>query len=144
MGGGLYPPSRQGTKQETVIEFLCDRKGDDESGDKRRRAQALELSTIASKGRIRRDDDDDSDNDGDDNDDNDLPDLPHGGESTSDGAGGTLKYISYDTVGDKKILSLEWHTTHACEDGAKDSPNKGKANNDSGGHWGFFTWLIIM
>ena len=144
MGGGLFPINGRKTKQETVIEFLCKREGDGESEDMRRRAEAPEFLTDPSRRKIKKDDDDDSDKDGDDNDNDGFPELPHDGETTSDGAGGTLKYISYDMVGDNKVLSLEWRTPRACEDDAKDSPNKGKTDDSSGGHWGFFTWLIIM
>lgn len=59
-------------------------------------------------------------------------------EETDDGKGGILKFLSYEMVGDTKVLSLEWHTKYACED-AKDGSRDG-----GGGHWGFFTWFIIM
>lgn len=35
------------------------------------------------------------------------------------------------------VLRLEWRTRHACEDDV--SGEKGK-----GGHWGVFTWFILM
>jgi autophagy-related protein 27 len=49
---------------------------------------------------------------------------------------GTLKYTGYDRkVPDSVVdtLRLEWTTKYACE---KDTP--------AGGHWGFFTWFLIM
>ena len=53
-----------------------------------------------------------------------------------------LKYISYGPVdedgGKEDVLRLEWQTKWACE---------GQTDRDEGssdGHWGFFTWLIIM
>ena len=58
-------------------------------------------------------------------------------EETDDGEGGKLKFLSYKYVGDSKVLSLEWQTKYACENAKSDG---GK----SGGHWGFFTWFIIV
>ena len=128
MGGGFFPPGKEGHKQEAVVEFLCTREGTDEAERRRRHA---ELSPRREK---------------DEGDDEEKPDLPHDGETTSDGADGHLKFISYDLVGDAKVLSLEWRTPHTCEDSAKDSPDKGKSGDegDNNKHWGFFTWLIIM
>ncbi|KAL9586060.1 MAG: hypothetical protein Q9212_001150 [Teloschistes hypoglaucus] len=57
-------------------------------------------------------------------------------EVSDDGHGGTLKYLDYDVVGDDKVLSLEWRTKYACE--------KGESPARSSGHWGFFTWFIIV
>ena len=59
-------------------------------------------------------------------------------ESTDDGEGGTLKVSSYEMVGDERVLGLTWRTKYACEDAQEDSGKSG------GGHWGFFTWFIIM
>lgn len=60
------------------------------------------------------------------------------GEEQSDGQNGTIKYISWD-VGDKiDTLRLDWTTQYACR--GQNSQPEGK----SSGHWGFFTWLIIM
>lgn len=60
------------------------------------------------------------------------------GEEVDDEHGGRIKLISWDMVEDIRVLSLEWHTKYACAD-AKD-PEGGS----SSGHWGFFTWFIIM
>jgi hypothetical protein len=60
------------------------------------------------------------------------------GEETDDNNGGTIKLQSWDNVGDTKILSLEWVTEHACEN-AEDG-----GSSSSSGHWGFFTWFILM
>lgn len=57
-------------------------------------------------------------------------------EISHDGYGGTLKYLDYDVVGDDKVLSMEWRTKYACE--KDESPAR------SSGHWGFFTWFIIV
>ncbi len=99
-------------KQKAVVELLCPRK------DEERR-------------RLRRDKD---------NNDDDEDDDTATGEVVSDGAGGRLKYLSYEPAGDVMVLSLEWTTKFACED-AKGNDDEKKS---SSGHWGFFTWLIIM
>ena len=140
MGGGLFPPRKGGTKQEAVVELLCAREGAEEESERRRRHAEL------SPRREKDDNDDDNDDDGDgDKDDEEQPDLPHDGETTSDGADGHLKFISYDLVDESKVLTLEWRTPYACEDAAKDAPKKGKDGDGSNNkHWGFFTWLIIM
>ena len=110
MGGGRYP-SEDGKeqKQKAVIEFLCD-----DSSEKRRRGVSL------------RDDEEEGGEE------------RNEGETTDDGDGGTLSFLSYEDVGEEKVLSLKWHTKRACESEHEDD---GKA---SGGHWGFFTWFIIV
>lgn len=102
-----------GLKQMAVIEFLCDRK----EKEQRRGLPGL----------WPRDDKDDDEA------------IPHFNEEEDDGDGGRLKFLSYSESREKKILSLEWTTKHACED-AEDEHKK----DSSTGHWGFFTWLIIM
>ena len=59
------------------------------------------------------------------------------GEEVDDDHDGRLKYISYAQVEDTMVLSLEWTTKYACE-------NANDEVKTSSGHWGFFTWLIIM
>ena len=56
--------------------------------------------------------------------------------AVDDGKGGTLKFVSF-TEAEEGTLRLQWDTKYACED-ARDKENSGN------GHWGFFTWLIIM
>ena len=102
-------------KQKAVVEFLCPRK-------KEERRQ------------LRRDKDDKKAKKDDDEED-DTADS----EEVDDGAGGRLKFMKYEPVEDVWVLNLEWTTEYACED-AKE--NEGKKM--SSGHWGFFTWLIIM
>lgn len=109
MGGGRYgDEGEKEQRQKAVVEFLCD-KGPEERP----------------RGISRRDDE----KNGGEN---------HGNEKIDDGEGGTLSFLSYEDVGDEKVLSLEWHTKYACE-GAEESGGK-----SSGGHWGFFTWFVIM
>ncbi|KAF3913089.1 hypothetical protein AA313_de0200694 [Arthrobotrys entomopaga] len=58
-------------------------------------------------------------------------------EPDKDGKGdNALKYISYE---DNQVLTLEWRTGHACEEGIPVVPP-----TDSNGSWGFFTWFILI
>ncbi len=53
----------------------------------------------------------------------------------------SLKFISYDKIvpgTEVDILRLDWHTKYACES-QKDEDDAAKS-----GHWGFFTWFLIM
>lgn len=120
MGGGFYPPNKsKGKPQKAVVEFLCNRQ--EENEEKR---ESL----------ISREDEDEGDDNGDNKDDAERK----AKEQTEDGEGGILKFVSYEQVGDDKVLSLEWKTKYACED----ATNGGEKS--SSGHWGFFTWFIIM
>ncbi len=51
----------------------------------------------------------------------------------------SLRFVGYGPQDDVDVLRLEWLTKYACE-GQKDGDKDGK----SSGHWGFFTWFIIM
>ena len=120
MGGGSYLSDLKVRDQKAVVEFLCDHK--DESGERKRALLAT----------------DESDEGG------NVAGTPSEEErekkkQTDDGQGGVLKVISYALVGEDDILSLEWRTKYACEDRTDDD-----AGESSSGHWGFFTWFIIM
>jgi len=60
------------------------------------------------------------------------------GEETDDDDGGTIKLLSWENEGDTKVLRLKWDTQHACENA------EGGGSSSSSGHWGFFTWFILM
>ena len=60
------------------------------------------------------------------------------GEEVPDDKGGRIKFRSWEDEGDVKVLRLEWHTQYACEDAVEGN------DKSSSGHWGFFTWFIIM
>jgi len=110
MGGGRYSEDdKKEQRQKAVVVFLCDK------GPEERR-----------RGVSRRDDEEEEGGE------------DHGKKKIDDGEGGTLSFLSYEVVGDEKVLSLEWHTKYACE-GAEQGGGK-----SSGGHWGFFTWFVIM
>ena len=120
MGGGSNP-YKNSKPQKAVVEFLCDRKNETEEQRKTLSMRDAEEG-----------DDEGNDKGG------KSDEEKRAEEKTDDGKGGTLKFQSYVEVGDEEMLSLEWKTRYACED-AKDSGSK-----SSSGHWGFFTWFIIM
>lgn len=64
--------------------------------------------------------------------------VDRSGEEVDDEHGGKIKFRSWEDEGDAKALRLEWHTQYACEDAVEGN------NKPSSGHWGFFTWFIIM
>lgn len=71
----------------------------------------------------------------------DPEDKYEGGESEPIEGDSSLKFISYGPdLPDTKVdtLRLEWHTKYACES-QKDEDDSAKS-----GHWGFFTWFLIM
>lgn len=105
----------EGTKQKAVIDFICD-----ESSEERRR-------------RVLQRDDEGKEDDGSKEDEESKE-----KETADDGEGGTLSFQSYEKVGDDMLLNLEWRTKFACENG------QASGGSSSSGHWGFFTWLIIM
>lgn len=98
-----------------IMEFLCPAKGE----ERRRSYQALTAE-------------DDDDKKGEEND------ADKSGEETDDGDGGTIKLLSWDNQDKPKTLRLKWETKHACENAA------GEGGGSSKGHWGFFTWFILM
>lgn len=52
----------------------------------------------------------------------------------------SLKFVSFGPVDDNSyVLKLDWRTKYACDNYRRDNKE-----NQSGGHWGFFTWLLIM
>lgn len=60
--------------------------------------------------------------------------------SDSDSDAESLQFKSFGPGDDSTyILKLDWRTKYSCDNYLRD--NKGKS---SGGHWGFFTWFIIM
>ena len=107
--------------QKAIVEFLCQR--DEKFEQVRRNAE-------------------DKDKEENDDDQNSGKDVDHddSGEKQDDGHGGSLKFVSWEDEEDKtKVLRLEWNTKYACED------FDGEVDDGSGsGHWGFFTWLIVM
>lgn len=107
----------QKQKQKAVVEFLCQ----NEASDKFRREQKDADVKEGEEGSEDEDDDDDKD-----------------GQIVEDGHGGTLQYKSWGIEGGTKVLRLDWQTKYACEDSSSSS------DSSKSGHWGFFTWFIIM
>jgi len=71
----------------------------------------------------------------------DPADKYEGGEEKLTKGVSSLRYLGYeknDPDKDVDILRLEWYTKHACES-QKDKDDAAKS-----GHWGFFTWFLIM
>ncbi|RJE23860.1 Autophagy protein Atg27 [Aspergillus sclerotialis] len=64
-------------------------------------------------------------------------------DSGSDEGGDSSRSLQFTSFGpgddNTYILKLDWRTKYSCDDYLSD--NKGKS---SGGHWGFFTWFIII
>lgn len=88
---------KDNTKQQAVINFICDRRAEEKAQDH------IDVLT---------------------RDENDEEDHSATSEVTDDGHGGKLKYIGYEMVGKAKVLTLEWTTKYACED-AKGETAKG-------------------
>ena len=104
-------------KQQATVEFICRK----EAGDKLRRGEKnLDAS-------------DDNEDPGDEDEDDSKE-----GQEVDDEHGGTLRYKSWSIEGGVNVLRLDWHTKYACEDASSAS------DGPSSGHWGFFTWFIIM
>lgn len=127
LNGKKHPDNKKLVKQKAVIEFLCQDKAEE-----REERNLLDVRREEKNAKAKEDDDDDG---------GEKEDYPATGEVADDGHGGTLRYIDYAVVDDTKVLSLEWRTKYACEN-SKDNPSNEKKNGS--GHWGFFTWLIIM
>jgi hypothetical protein len=53
----------------------------------------------------------------------------------------SLTFVSYNVSKknpEEDLLRLQWKTKEACED------SKAKKDQENSGHWGFFTWFVIM
>ena len=115
MNGGSFEKK----KQKAIVEFIC------QPGSKDVDRKRDEFSRPYEE-----DDDEKNGNEGGEDE--------QTGEVADDGRGGKLEFISWEDEKDVMVLRLEWDTKYACED-AKDS-----GGDSSSGHWGFFTWFIIM
>jgi hypothetical protein len=53
----------------------------------------------------------------------------------------SLQFVSFESGEDEEsyVLKLDWKTRYACDTYLRDHEVE-----KAGGHWGFFTWLIIM
>lgn len=116
MNGGTHPLNDEKRPQKVIVEFLCDKTlvGDENLWNPEDKYDS------GKDKRAEREDDE-----------------PEDGETGDDTNKPSLQFHSYDT-GDVDILRLDWRTKYACLD-AKDEKDR-----DPNGHWGFFTWFIIM
>ncbi|OXV08490.1 hypothetical protein Egran_03747 [Elaphomyces granulatus] len=138
LSGGKYLEDHEKKEKDAAahIEFQCDpdKSGlegleDSETSDaaaNRRRSQ-LEATSDDNTG----DDKDGDDKDGDDKDGDDHDDGSNPSRS--------LQFKSFKFIDDTYILSLDWKTRYACDDYLKN-----RKDGSPSGHWGFFTWLIII
>ncbi|KAI9838103.1 MAG: hypothetical protein M1819_006259 [Sarea resinae] len=136
MHGGRYPfTHKDGVQQKAIVEFLCDETRTGLEGD--------ELGNG-------RNDDDDDDDDEDEDDDDDKRRLRERATKGTDEKGDdekkpsdeqSLRFVKYGKEGDIDVLRLEWLTKYACESRKNKDDSKG---GSSSGHWGFFTWFIIV
>lgn len=117
MNGGHHK-SDGNRPQKVIVEFICDKDlfGDENLYDP-------EDKYDGDDGKEKRDETEE----------------PEDGEKEDPAKQPSLKLVKYDKTGvDFDILRLEWKTKFACLD-AKDQKDR-----DPNGHWGFFTWFIIM
>ncbi|KAI9783082.1 MAG: hypothetical protein M1839_004251 [Geoglossum umbratile] len=116
--GGLYDHR----KQKAIIEFLCDKSLEGTEGLER-----SDGGSVEKRRRVRTTEEEgDGDGDGDD------------GKWVEGGPSLIIK--SYGPLTDgasEDVLRMEWRTKYACED-------MKNGDSETNGHWGFFTWLIIM
>ncbi|KAL4895653.1 autophagy-related protein 27 [Aspergillus ambiguus] len=133
LAGGEYIDDDHKKKDaRAVIEFQCDpdRSGLEGLSDVRRKDKdedadddEPEEDEKQERRRLRRDDGDKD------------------GEPPSDG-GDRSPSLSFKSFGpaddDSYVLRLDWRTRYACDHYLEDK------KGDSSGHWGFFTWLILI
>lgn len=121
-GGEIHEPDSKKTRGKpasAVFEFQCD---PDRTG-----LEGLVEEISDESRRRRRDEDNENDGDG------------KGDDKPNDDDRRSLRFKSFGPVDDKSyVLRMDWRTRYACENYVREHPKK------SGGHWGFFTWLIIM
>lgn len=127
--GGHYPfeDKKGGTDQRAIIEFVCDKEREGLEGDEKDDGEHMP------------DEDKDKDGDEDEGPERRLRRQDEGNKGKCEDSDASLRFCGYEiekTKKDKEIqtLRLEWRTKYACED----------TPADNGGHWGFFTWFIII
>lgn len=140
--GGKHPlkgPNKDKHPQKAVIEFVCDK---DKTGleDEWKPEDRYD----GDDRKLRRRGEDDKVKEGEGKDDDSDDGTESGVEHQLKKEGAALIWESYgkDDKG-ADVLRLTWHTKEACEkrDEGDDEPGSG---GSSSGHWGFFTWFIII
>lgn len=115
LSGGRQPlDEKSGKKQKAIIEFLCDPSTDGKDTEVDDRP--VEEGDDKETSKLRRRDDEEQKQK-------------------------SLRFLSYKDESikgeDWGVLRLEWSTKYACENSINEP-------RDSGAHWGFFTWILIM
>ncbi|KAF3481238.1 Atg27p [Arthroderma uncinatum] len=131
--GGKHPFKKEGKNQKAVFNFLCDPE-----------RTGLEGLTDAKPESGNKDEDkkgDDKKGDdkkGDDKKGDDKKEGKEEGKSRKreEDSSKSLQLKGYNQ--EEGVLNLEWRTKYACED------VEGGGGNKSSGHWGFFTWMIVL
>jgi autophagy-related protein 27 len=138
LSGGEYVEDHDTKRKDaaTIIEFQCD---PDKSGlegidviEDSEMSDATANQTVHRRWELEAASDDDAGDDTGDDKDGD------GHDNESD-TSRSLQFKSFKLVDDTYILKLDWKTRYACDDYLKN-----RKDDSSSGHWGFFTWFIIM
>ncbi|KAL3436631.1 autophagy-related protein 27 [Aspergillus tetrazonus] len=127
-GGGEYPESGSKKKKKAgaVIEFECD------PGRSGLEGLVKEDTKRLLRAREEGQDEGEGDGEGDGNGEDKEPFYDGSDPDRS------LQYKSFGKADDETyILSLSWKTRYACDHYTED-------RGSSSGHWGFFTWLIVI
>ncbi|KUJ21570.1 uncharacterized protein LY89DRAFT_377990 [Mollisia scopiformis] len=119
MNGGLHKVNNEQRAQKVIVEFICDH---DLFGDENLWDPEDHYESVPDK----RAEGDDTDG-------------PKNGETQDPTGAPSLQFLKYDRSGtDMDILRLSWRTRFACLDAGDEK------TRDPNGHWGFFTWFIII
>ncbi|KAF2194794.1 hypothetical protein K469DRAFT_706282 [Zopfia rhizophila CBS 207.26] len=118
--GGRYPFKKGGMPQQAIIEFVCDKERTGLEGDEKDEGgegdDGKDKKEEGREKKLRRRDD-------------------KGCEDSNK----SLRFCGYTYEEEKDktigVLRLDWRTKYACEDAVDEI---------SDGHWGFFTWFIII
>ncbi|KAL5338457.1 autophagy-related protein 27 [Aspergillus crustosus] len=126
LSGGEYPVGDKKTKDAgAVIDFECD---PDKSGLEGLAENVKRLLRARAESEDGNGDEKEGNEDGEDK-------LPFYNGSNPDRS---LQFKGFGKgEGDTYVLELNWKTRYACDDYLKN-------REPSSGHWGFFTWLIIL
>lgn len=126
--GGKYPDTKNGTDQQAIIEFVCDKERSGLDDEK--------------KGDGEKDKDDNKDKEKEKSPGDKAEKFIRRDGSQCEGGDQSLRFCGYanekaDKGKDVKTLRLEWRTKYACENGQQ-------GNDPGSSSWGFFTWFIII
>ncbi|KAF2740833.1 hypothetical protein EJ04DRAFT_558801 [Polyplosphaeria fusca] len=140
--GGRFPfdDAKTGRDQMAIIEFVCDPERTGLEGDEKDEGDGLPDNDDDKEKDGDKDKDDDKEKDGDKEEKRwNLGKKEESGSGKCEDSDASLRFCGYNKEDDEKtkvdVLRLEWRTKYACRDAPSDS---------EGGHWGFFTWFIII